>query len=137
MSNEDLIKLYNLCVLLECAALKASLTFGDEYWEGNLVYAHHKLAMICKKIMDGEVVSPERRLHHDWEFHFALVRACNSRHMIACFFRMYMKSILDTNCCCAIIAEKKPFFFPGRQLEPFSIVFSTARPMVRPKDTGE
>jgi hypothetical protein len=117
--------------------IEGFLTFGDEYWEGNLVYAHHKLAMICKKIMDGEVVSPERRLHHDWEFHFALVRACNSRHMIACFFRMYMKSILDTNCCCAIIAEKKPFFFPGRQLEPFSIVFSTARPMLRPKDTGE
>ena len=137
MSNEDLIKLYNLCVLLECAALKASLTFGDEDWEGNLVYAHHKLAMICKKIMDGEVVSPERRLHHDWEFHFALVRACNSRHMIAVFFRMYMKNILDTDCCCAIIAEKKPFFFPGRQLEPFSIVFSTARLMLRPKDNGE
>ena len=85
MFNEDLIELFNLRVLLECAALKASLAFGDEDWERNLVSAHHKLAMICKKIMDGEVVPPERRLHYDWEFHFALVRACNYRHMIACF----------------------------------------------------
>ena len=85
MSNEDLIELFNLRVLMECAALKASLAFGDEDWEGNLVSAQHKLAMICKKIMDGEVVPPERRLHYDWEFHFALVRACNSRHMIVCF----------------------------------------------------
>ena len=85
MSNEDLIELFNLRVLLECAALKASLAFRDEDWAGKLVSAHHKLAMIFKKIMDGEVVPPERRLHYDWKFHFALVRACNSRHMIACF----------------------------------------------------
>jgi hypothetical protein len=93
MSNEDLIELSNLRVLLECAALKASLAFGDEDWEGNLVSAHHKLAMICKKIMDGEVVPPERNLHYDWEFHFALVRACNSRHMIAVFQNVYEKYI--------------------------------------------
>jgi len=85
MSNEDLIELFNLRVLLECAALKASLAFGDEDWEGNLVSAHPKLAMICQKIMDGEVVPPERRLHYDWEFHFALVRACNYLHIYACF----------------------------------------------------
>ena len=47
MSNEDLIELFSLRVLLECAALKASLAFGDEDWEGNLVSAHPKLAMIC------------------------------------------------------------------------------------------
>ena len=39
MSNEDLIELSNLRVLLQCAALKASLAFGDENWEGNLVSA--------------------------------------------------------------------------------------------------
>ena len=58
-----------------------------------MVSAHHKLAMICKKIMDGEVVPPERNLHYDWEFHFALVRACNSRHMIAVFQNVYEKYI--------------------------------------------
>jgi len=35
MSNEDLIELSNLRVLLQCAALKASLAFGDENWEGS------------------------------------------------------------------------------------------------------
>ena len=93
MPNEDLIELFNLRVLLECAALKASLAFGDEDWAEKLVSAHHKLAMIFKKIMDGEVVPPERRLHYDWEFHFALVRACNSRHMIAVFQNVYEKYI--------------------------------------------
>jgi len=82
MSNEDLIELSNLRVLLECAALKASLAFGDEEWEGNLVSAHHKLTMIGKKIMDGEVV-----------FHLALARACNSRHMISVFQNIYEKYI--------------------------------------------
>ena len=46
-----------------------------------------------QEIMDGEVVPPERRLHYDWEFHFALVRACNSRHMIAVFQNVYEKYI--------------------------------------------
>ena len=93
MSNEDLIELSNLRVLLECAALKASLAFGDEEWEGNLVSAHHKLAMIGKKIIAGEGVPPERQLQYDWEFHFALVRACNSRHMISVFQNIYEKYI--------------------------------------------
>ena len=62
-------------------------------WEGNLVSAHHKLAMTGKKIMAGEDVSLERQLHYDWEFHFALVRACNSRHMIAVFQNIYEKYI--------------------------------------------
>ena len=93
MSNEDLIELSNLRVLLECAALKASLAFGDEEWEGNLVSAHHKLTMIGKKIMDGEVVPPERLLNYNWEFHLALARACNSRHMISVFQNIYEKYI--------------------------------------------
>ena len=93
MSNEDLIELSNLRVLLECAALKASLAFGVEEWEGNLVSAHHKLTMIGKKIMDGEVVPPERLLNYDWEFHLALTRACHSRHMISVFQNIYEKYI--------------------------------------------
>jgi DNA-binding GntR family transcriptional regulator len=93
MSNEDLIELSNLRVLLECAALKASLAFGDEEWEGNLVSAHHKLTMIGKKIMDGEVVPPDRLLNYDWEFHLALARACHSRHMISVFQNIYEKYI--------------------------------------------
>jgi DNA-binding GntR family transcriptional regulator len=93
MSNEDLIELSNLRVLLECAALKASLAFGDEEWEGNLVSAHHKLTMIGKKIMDGEVVPPERLLNYDWEFHLALARACHSRQMISVFQNIYEKYI--------------------------------------------
>ena len=83
MSNEDLIELSNLRVLLECAALKASLAFGDEEWEGNLVSAHHKLTMIGKKIMDGELVPPERLLNYDWEFHLACIAACGSKNLIA------------------------------------------------------
>ena len=93
MSNEDLIELSNLRVLLECVALKASLAFGVEEWEGNLVSAHHKLTMIGKKIMDGEVVPPERLLNYDWEFHIALARACHSRHMISVFQNIYEKYI--------------------------------------------
>jgi DNA-binding GntR family transcriptional regulator len=48
--------------------------------------------MTGKKIMAGEDVSLERQLHYDWEFHFALVRACNSRHMIACLPK-YLRKI--------------------------------------------
>ena len=89
MSNEDLIELSNLRVLLECAALKASLAFGDEEWEGNLVSAHHKLTMIGKKIMDGQVVPPERLLNYNRASHLALARACNSRHTLSVFQNIY------------------------------------------------
>lgn len=89
MSKEDLIDLSNLRARLECAPLKASLAFGDEDWEGNLVSAHHKLAMIWLEIMDGEAVPPERQLHHDWKFYFALVRTYNSQHMFSIFENIY------------------------------------------------
>ena len=49
-SNEDLIEIANLRVLLECHAIKLSIQNGDTNWEGNLVASHHKLHLLEKEM---------------------------------------------------------------------------------------
>ena len=48
-SQDDLIEIANLRVLLECHALELSIKNGDTDWEGNLVASHHKLHLLEKE----------------------------------------------------------------------------------------
>lgn len=91
VSAEDLIEISNLRVLLECHALELSVANGDTDWEGNLVAAHHKLHLMEQRMLKGdqsEVVSWKR---YDWEFHLALIQACNSRNLLSLHSRLYDK----------------------------------------------
>ena len=83
VSQEDLIEIANLRVLLECHALKLSIQNGDTDWEGNLVSAHHKLHLMEQKMMAEDASGKEDWKRYDWEFHKALIEACGSKNLLA------------------------------------------------------
>lgn len=94
VSSDDLIEVANLRILLECSALESSIPAGDAEWEGNVVAAHHKLHLIEKKMQAGDHSETELWKRYDWEFHQALVAACNSRNLLslhATIFDKYLR----------------------------------------------
>ena len=83
VSREDLTEIANLRVLLECHALTTSIENGDHEWEGNLVAAHHKLSRIESKLLEGDTSEKELWKRFDWEFHLAMIQACNNSNLLA------------------------------------------------------
>ncbi len=66
-------------LLLESHALAQSFGAGDMEWEGRVVAAHHKLALMERRMLSGDRGEPELWKRYDWEFHHALISACGSR----------------------------------------------------------
>ena len=83
VSADDLTEIAELRILLECSALETSIACGDADWEGNLVAAHHKLHLIEQKMLDGDTSQKEAWKRYDWEFHQALIQACNSQNLLS------------------------------------------------------
>lgn len=83
VSATDLKEIAELRILLECSALETSIECGDADWEGNLVAAHHKLHLIEQKMLDGDTSQKELWKRYDWEFHQALIQACNSDNLLS------------------------------------------------------
>ncbi len=83
VSPGDLTEIAELRILLEGSALETSIETGDADWEGNLVAAHHKLHLIEQKMQSGDHSQKEQWKRYDWEFHQALIRACNSENLLA------------------------------------------------------
>ena len=83
VSKDDLVEIANLRILLECSALETSIASGDADWEGDLVAAHHKLHLIEQRMLDGDRSQKEIWKRYDWEFHQALISACNSQNLLA------------------------------------------------------
>lgn len=79
ISPENLKEVANLRQLLECQAMALSFAAGDMDWEGRVVAAHHKLAMIETRMLAGDRSTPELWKRYDWEFHHALISACGSK----------------------------------------------------------
>ncbi|MDV7141555.1 GntR family transcriptional regulator [Tropicimonas sp. TH_r6] len=91
VSAEDLVEVANLRVLLECHALELSVANGDTDWEGNLVAAHHKLHLLEQRMLEGDSSEVELWKRYDWEFHQALIQACDSRNLLELHARLYDK----------------------------------------------
>lgn len=91
VSKDDLIEITNLRVLLECSALEKSIENGDADWEGNLVAAHHKLHLMEVRMLDGDETQKENWKRYDWEFHLALIEACNSKNLLNIHATIYDK----------------------------------------------
>ena len=81
-SNDDLIEIANLRILLECHAIKLSINNGDTNWEGNLVASHYKLHLLEKKMQKDPKKNNEEWKKFDWEFHLALVSNCGSHNLL-------------------------------------------------------
>lgn len=91
VSREDLIEVAELRVLLECHAIEKSVVNGDTNWEGNLVAAHHKLHLLEKRMLSGDYSERELWKRYDWEFHLALIEACNSMNLLTLHSILYDK----------------------------------------------
>jgi DNA-binding GntR family transcriptional regulator len=77
--------------LLECHALEESFAVGDMEWEGRVVAAHHKLALMEKRMLAGDRSNAETWKRYDWEFHHALISACGSNALLATHAGIYDK----------------------------------------------
>ena len=97
ISRDDLTEIADLRVLLECHALKESIENGDTDWEGNLVSAHHKLHRMEQRMLSGDESQKEQWKRYDWEFHLAMIEACNSKNLLSCT-RSSTTSISDIKC---------------------------------------
>ena len=91
VSRKDLIEIAGLRILLECHALTASIQNGDIEWEGDLVAAHHKLQRVEDRMLGGDLSDKETWKRYDWQFHKALIRACNSKNLLALHATIYDK----------------------------------------------
>ena len=77
--------------LLECHALEASFAAGDMEWEGRVVAAHHKLAWMERRMLEGDRLETEPWKRYDWEFHHALISACGSNALLDTHAAIYDK----------------------------------------------
>ena len=92
-SQDDLIEIANLRVLLECHALELSIKNGDTDWEGNLVASHHKLHLLEKETQKDYKKNREEWKKYDWGFHLALVSNCKSKNLLNLHSILYDKYI--------------------------------------------
>jgi DNA-binding GntR family transcriptional regulator len=82
-SQKELEELADLRVVLETHAIGLSFAAGNLEWEGRIVAAHHKLAAAEKKLLAGDTSRTVDWVRYDWEFHQAIVSACNSSSLMA------------------------------------------------------
>lgn len=78
VSVKELENLGDLRLLLESHAVGLSFAAGDLDWEARVVAAHHKLAAVERRLLDGDLQRTADWVRYDWEFHQALVSACDS-----------------------------------------------------------
>ena len=69
-------------LLLETYALPLSFAAGDLEWESRVVAAHHKLAVMERRMMAGERGETELWKRYDREFHQSLIEACGSQTLL-------------------------------------------------------
>ncbi len=78
VSPDDLKDLSRMRIMLECEALRESISNGDDEWEANLLAAHHRLQK-AERSFGRNLGEWEQR---NEEFHEALVAACASSWLL-------------------------------------------------------
>jgi DNA-binding GntR family transcriptional regulator len=91
VSPDDLGEIANLRILLECHALKESFQNGDEDWEAEVVGSYHKLSKVEQRMKNGNSSDLETWKRYDWQFHLSLIRACNSKNLLALHATLFGK----------------------------------------------
>lgn len=81
-------------ILIECEALRRSITQGDDDWEAGIVAAFHALDLQVRRRAaggpsDDELIALETR-HQD--FHRALIVRCRSRRLIGIADQLYVET---------------------------------------------
>ena len=94
VSARNLKEIAALRQLLEGTALAQSFEHGDVEWEGRVVAAHHKLALMEERMEAGDRGATELWKQYDWQFHQTLISACGSRLLMethAAIFDKYLR----------------------------------------------
>jgi DNA-binding GntR family transcriptional regulator len=78
VSAEEFRQVASLRLLLENHAMGLSFAAGDLDWEGRVVSAHHKLAVMEKRMLANDRPDQQLWKRCDWDFHHALISACGS-----------------------------------------------------------
>ncbi|MCX7683832.1 MAG: FCD domain-containing protein [Acetobacteraceae bacterium] len=89
VSLEEFAEIADLRLLLERHAIRESFAAGDLDWEGRVVGAHHKLAVIERRLLAGEAADPALWNRCDLEFHRALIGACGSAELMDAYAGAY------------------------------------------------
>jgi DNA-binding GntR family transcriptional regulator len=82
VSIADFREIAQLRLLLETHAMEASFAAGDLDWEGAVVGAHHKLAVLERRLLAGGPADTALWKHLDRGFHEALIAACGSTALL-------------------------------------------------------
>jgi DNA-binding GntR family transcriptional regulator len=82
-SRKELVELGDLRMVLEMHAIGLAFAAGNLEWEGQIVASHHKLSVAEGKLLAGDVSRTIDWVRYDWEFHQAIVSACNSATLMA------------------------------------------------------
>jgi DNA-binding GntR family transcriptional regulator len=69
-------------LLFETHAIPLSFAAGDLEWESRVVAAHHKLAVLEKRMLVGGQSDAETWKRYDREFHQTLIDACGSQTLL-------------------------------------------------------
>jgi DNA-binding GntR family transcriptional regulator len=78
VSADEFQQVASLRLLIENHAMEQSFAAGDLDWEGRVVSAHHKLAVMERRMLGGDQPDQELWKRCDWDFHHALISACGS-----------------------------------------------------------
>ncbi len=89
VSAEDFAEVADLRLLLERHAIGLSFAAGDLDWEGRVVGAHHKLAVLERRLLAGEAADAALWKRCDREFHQALIEACGSAVLLETYAAAY------------------------------------------------
>jgi DNA-binding GntR family transcriptional regulator len=82
VSVADFREIAQLRLLLESHAMALAFERGDLDWEGLVVGAHHKLAVLERRLLAGEPADTAQWKHYDRAFHEALIAACGSAALL-------------------------------------------------------
>jgi DNA-binding GntR family transcriptional regulator len=89
VSSDDFRQVAALRLLLENHAIEQSFAAGDLNWEGRVVSAHHKLAVMERLMLGGQRKDQELWKQCDWDFHHALISACGSPVLLSTHALIY------------------------------------------------
>lgn len=91
VTDETLLELTHMRVLLEAEGARLSIEFGDLEWEGRLTAAHHKLAHIENAMWELDDITPVMDVwfEAEWQFHYTLISACKQKLLLSTYKNIY------------------------------------------------
>lgn len=82
VSIADFREIAQLRLLLETHAMALAFAAGGLDWEGEVVGAHHRLAVLERRLLAGEPADQAQWKLYDRAFHLALIAACGSAALL-------------------------------------------------------